>query len=224
MRVLLIEDNLELAKLLHRGFVEEGWQVEVAHDLRAGQAHCDNESWDAIVLDRMLPGGDGLLLLRRLREAEDDTPVLILTARDHVDDRVDGLDAGADDYLVKPFSFDELVARLHALVRRSRGVASNLVRVGDLELDTRAKLARRGGVTLELSAREYAVLECLVHSRGRVVSRERLLDHVYGHGSETASNVIDVFIAHLRRKVDGAGASKLIHTRRGLGYMLEEEP
>ena len=221
MRVLVIEDNPKLAALLARGFGEEGWQVELAHDLAGGRARIEAEVYDAIVLDRMLPGGDGLNLLRSLRRAGDGTPVLVLTARDEVDDRVEGLDAGADDYLSKPFAYDELIARLHALVRRSRGVASNALVIGDLEVDSRAKIARRAGVLLDLSAREFAVLECLAQHHGRVVSRERLLDHVYGHAPETASNVIDVFIAHLRRKVDGVGVGKLIHTRRGLGYVLE---
>ncbi len=222
MRVLVIEDNRRMAALLRQGLGEEGWTVDVAHDARAGREWLERERYDALVLDWMLPDGDGLGLLRALRREGEATPVLMLTARDTLDERVQGLDAGADDYLVKPFEFDELLARLRALIRRSRGGAANLIVVGDLEIDTKAKLARRGARAIELSAREYAVLECLALSRGRVVSRERLLEYVYVHDAELGSNVIDVFVAHLRRKIDHASPVKLIHTRRGLGYVLEQ--
>ncbi len=222
MRVLVIEDNLRMAALLRQGLGEEGWTVDLAHDASAGRKWLASERYDVLVLDWMLPDQDGLTLLRALRRAGEATPVLMLTARDALDDRVQGLDAGADDYLVKPFEFDELLARLRALVRRARGGAANVIVIGELEVDTKAKSAMRAGRTIELSAREYAVLECLALSRGRVVSRERLLEYVYDRDSDPESNVIDVFIAHLRRKIDQLGEAKLIHTRRGLGYVLEQ--
>jgi DNA-binding response OmpR family regulator len=221
MRVLVVEDNPRMAALLRQGFCEEGWAVDVATDADAARAWIERERYDVLVLDWMLPEQTGLVLLRALRREGEATPVLMLTARDALEDRVQGLDAGADDYLIKPFEFEELLARLRALVRRSRGGAANLVTVGDLEVDTKAKSARRSSRHIELSAREYAVLECLALNRGRVLSRERLLGYVYSHDVDRASNVIDVFVGHLRRKIDLPGEAKLIHTRRGLGYVLE---
>jgi DNA-binding response OmpR family regulator len=220
MRVLVIEDNHRMAALLRRGLGEEGWTVDLAHDARAAREWLAREHYDVAILDWMLPDQDGLGLLRSLRREGESLPVLMLTARDALDDRVAGLDAGADDYLIKPFEFDELLARVRALVRRARGGTANVIHVGDLEIDTKTKTARRADRTLELSAREYAVLECLALNRGRVVSRERLLEYVYER-DDTTSNVIDVFVAHLRRKLEAVGEAKLIHTRRGLGYVLE---
>jgi two-component system copper resistance phosphate regulon response regulator CusR len=175
------------------------------------------------VLDLMLPDIDGFGVLERLRKSGNDTPVLVLTARDQLGDRVTGLDKGADDYLVKPFEFDELLARLRALVRRStRAGSTSVLAIADLEIDTQAKVARRGGAEIVLSAREYAILECLALRRGRVVSRETLLDSVYDGDELPESNVLEVYIAALRRKIDKDAAVKLIHTRRGLGYVLSE--
>jgi DNA-binding response OmpR family regulator len=221
MRVLVIEDNHRMAELLRQGLREEGWTTDLAHDAQAAREWLERERYDALVLDWMLPDQDGLTLLRSLRRAGEGTPVLMLTARDALGDRVQGLDAGADDYLVKPFEFDELLARLRALVRRARGGAANVIVVDDLEVDTKAKTARRGVRAIDLSAREYAVLECLALNRGRVISRERLLEYVYDNDGDPNSNVIDVFVGHLRRKIDQASDAKLIHTRRGLGYVLE---
>lgn len=221
LRALVIEDNPRMAALLTRGLREEGWEVYEAHAGRAGLEAALATPVDAIVLDWMLPEMDGLAVLRALRRAGDETPVLMLTARDEIGDRVLGLDAGADDYLVKPFAFDELVARLRALVRRTRGAAANVIEIADLRVDTAAKSVCRGETAITLSAREYAVLECLAQRRGRVVSRDRLLEHVYDHAADAKSNVIDVFVAQLRRKVDRGFEPKLIHTRRGFGYVLE---
>ena len=220
MRVLVIEDNRRLAALLRQGLREEGWTVELAHDGRAGLERLEDCRPDAIVLDWMLPELDGVAVLRALRRDGDRTPVLMLTARDTIEHRIEGLDAGADDYLVKPFALDELLARLRALVRRAKGSATDLIELADLRVDTRAKTVERGGQAIALSAREYAVLECLARSRGRVVSRDRLLEVVYDD-ADVASNVIDVYVSQLRRKIDRDRSPKLIHTRRGLGYVLE---
>jgi DNA-binding response OmpR family regulator len=221
MRVLVIEDNHRLAALLRQGMLEEGWQVAVAHDGRAGLSLLTDQHYDAIVLDWMLPELDGLGVLGVLRREGDRTPVLMLTARDAVEHRIAGLDAGADDYLVKPFALDELLARLRALVRRSKGAAASIIEVADLEVDTVAKTVRRAGQMVQLSAREFAVLECLAQSCGRVVSRDYLLERVYQHDGDVSSNVIDVYVSQLRRKIDRGFTPKLIHTRRGFGYVLE---
>ncbi len=222
MQILVVEDNFQLAALLKRGLQEEGYSVAVAHTGEQGLANACAGDYDAVILDRMLPELDGLAVLRQLRQRGLRLPVLMLTARDTIDDRIAGLDAGADDYLVKPFAFAELLARLRALVRRTRGATANVVEIADLRVDTVSKCVHRGGRPIDLSAREYAVLECLAANRGRVVSRERLYTHVYGHTGDVASNVIDVYVAHLRKKVDRGFATKLIHTRRGLGYVLED--
>lgn len=222
MRVLVIEDNRRLAALLRRGLSEEGWEVELVHDGLAGRERLEQARYDAIVLDGMLPGLDGLAVLTGLRRGGDRTPVLMLTARDSVEQRIAGLDAGADDYLAKPFAFDELLARLRSVVRRSRGAATDVITVADLELDSASKTVHRGGQPIPLSAREFAVLECLAQHHGRVVSRERLLDRVYMHeDGGAASNVIEVYVSQLRRKIDREFTPKLIHTRRGFGYVLE---
>ncbi len=221
MRVLVVEDNRRMAALLVRGLKDEGWVVRSAHDGPTGLEAAREAGHDAIILDWMLPGMDGVEVLRRLRAEGDATPVLMLTAKDTVGDRITGLDTGADDYLVKPFAFDELVARLRALVRRTRGAAANVLEVGDLEVDTTAKTVRRGGREIQLSAREYAVLEYLAARQGRVVSRDQLFAHVYDDAAEVGSNVIDVYVGHLRKKIDRDFDTKLIQTRRGLGYVLE---
>ncbi len=224
MRLLLVEDNPKLGPMLARGLREEGHVVELAV---TGKDAIDGAAlgrFDAIILDLMLPDIDGFGVLDRLRRGGDATPVLVLTARDAVGDRITGLDKGADDYLVKPFQFDELLARLRALVRRATHASStSVIGVADLEIDTVAKVARRGGVEIVLSAREYAILECLALRKGRVVSRETLLETVYDGEDMPESNVLEVFIASLRRKLDRDHDAKLIQTRRGLGYLLSEE-
>lgn len=225
MRILLVEDNPRLGPMLARGLRDEGNVVELAATGKDAIDSAALASFDAIVLDLMLPDIDGFGVLDRLRKSGNDTPVLVLTARDQLGDRVAGLDKGADDYLVKPFEFDELLARLRALVRRSKRAGStSVLAIADLELDTQAKLARRGGAEIVLSAREYAILECLALRKGRVVSRETLLDSVYDGDELPESNVLEVYIAALRRKIDKDAAVKLIHTRRGLGYVLSEVP
>jgi len=222
MKVLLVEDYVPLRKSVARGLQEAGFAVDATGDGEEGLWYARSGDYDVIVLDLMLPKVDGLTILRRLREREDPVPVLILTARDTVPDRVRGLDLGADDYLVKPFAFDEFLARVRALVRRKYETRSPSVQVGDLTVDTSRRTARRGGRTIELTPREYALLELLALRAGQVVSRTEIWEHLYDFAAEPASNVIDVYIGHLRKRLEAGGRPRLIHTRRGLGYMLDE--
>jgi two-component system copper resistance phosphate regulon response regulator CusR len=222
MRVLVVEDYELLRESIVQGLEEAGFAVDSAGDGETALWHARGGGYDVIVLDLMLPKIDGLEVLRRLRAQDRSVCVLILTARDSSDDRVKGLDLGADDYLVKPFVFAELVARVKALVRRKYDAKSPVVRVGDLEVDTAARVARRGGKVIELSAREYALLEFLSVRAGQVVSRNDIWEHVYDGASTPESNVVDVFIRHLRRKLEMPPLTPIIHTRRGLGYVLGE--
>lgn len=222
MKVLLVEDYVPLRKSVARGLQEAGFAVDATGDGEEGLWYARSGDYDVIVLDLMLPKVDGLTILRRLREREDPVPVLILTARDTVPDRVRGLDLGADDYLVKPFAFDEFLARVRALVRRKYETRSPSVQVGDLTVDTSRRTARRGGRTIELTTREYALLELLALRAGQVVSRTEIWEHLYDFAAEPASNVIDVYIGHLRKRLEAGGRPRLIHTRRGLGYVLDE--
>jgi DNA-binding response OmpR family regulator len=220
MRVLVVEDYAPLARAIGTGLAEAGYAVDVVADGQSGLDYAQAAPYDAIVLDLMLPKLDGLSVLERLRRARHPAAVLILTARDGVPDRVKGLDLGADDYLVKPFAFEELLARLRALVRRRYDGRAPVVQVGDLEIDTVARAVRRGGRTVELSAREYALLEYLARRSGHVVTRAEIWDHVYDFAGDPSSNVVDVYIGYLRRKVDLDEDVKLIHTHRGQGYRL----
>ena len=222
MRLLLIEDYPPLARSVAQGLREAGYGVDVAMDGDAGLSTARSLNYDAIVLDLMLPKLDGFSVLEGLRRARNHAAVLILTARHDVSDRVRGLDLGADDYLVKPFAFEELLARVRALVRRRYGRSHAVIAVADLEIDTAARAVRRGSRAIELSAREYALLEYLAERRGHTVTRAEIWDHVYDFASEPSSNVIDVYIGYLRRKIDQDHQVKLIRTRRGLGYVLGE--
>ncbi|HUJ63699.1 MAG TPA: response regulator transcription factor [Kofleriaceae bacterium] len=223
MRLLVIEDHSLLRESLVRGLRDLGYAVDATGDGNDGLAFAREHQYDAIVLDIMLPGIDGLEVLRRLREHGDRVPILLLTARSSVEDRVAGLDRGADDYLVKPFAFDELAARLRALVRRRYDRAHPVVRIADLEIDPGHGAVRRAGRSVLLSARELALLEYLASRQGEVVSRADILQHLYDASGEPWSNVLDVYISHLRRKIDDGHDRKLIHTRRGLGYVLGED-
>ena len=220
MRLLLVEDYGPLARSVAQGLREAGYVVDAAADGAQGLARAEGGSYDAIVLDLMVPKLDGFTLLERLRGGGSQTPVLILTARDQVSDRVAGLDRGADDYLVKPFAFDELLARLRALIRRRYQTPAGVIRIADLEVDTIARTVRRAGRAVTLSAREYALLEYLALRRGQVVTRAEIWEHVYDFAAERGSNVIDVYVGYLRRKVDDGHAQKLLATHRGLGYSL----
>lgn len=223
MRLLVIEDYAPLRDSIARGLRDNGYAVDATGDGSEGLWFAENHPYDVILLDLMLPGVSGLEILKRLRATGNTTHVLVLTAKDTVEDRVKGLDLGADDYVVKPFAFDELLARLRAMVRRRYERVDPVIRVADLELDTRARRARRGGVVIALSAREYALLEYLAHRAGHIVSRTELWDHAYDQAAEPGSNVLDVHISHLRKKIDDGHEQKLIHTRRGQGYVLGEE-
>lgn len=222
MRVLVIEDYGPLRKAVAQGLREAGFSVDATGDGSEGLELALASSYDLVVLDLMLPGMDGLELLRTLRAQGRECHVLVLTAKDRVEDRVAGLDAGADDYLPKPFALDELIARARALVRRAYGRKNPRIRVGDLEIDTTARIVQRGGEPIVLTAREYALLEFLAMRRGEVVTRTDIWEHVYDLRSESYSNVVDVYIGYLRRKIERPGWTKLIHTRRGQGYVLED--
>ena len=222
MRVLVVEDYAPLRKSLSQGLRDAGFAVDATGDGDEGLWYATTNDYDVIVLDLMLPGTDGLTILRRLREAGRESHVLVLTAKGDVADRVRGLNLGADDYLVKPFAFAELLARVRALVRRAYDAKDPVLRVGDLEIDTAARSARRGGEPLRLTAREYALLELLALRAGQVVSRTAVWEHVYEFDSEAHSNVVDVYIGYLRRKTERGGRPRLIHTRRGQGYVLGE--
>jgi DNA-binding response OmpR family regulator len=224
MRLLVIEDYPPLRASLEKGLRDSGYAVDATGDGKEGLWFAQEHRYDVILLDLMLPGLGGLDILRKLRESGDTTHVLVLTARDTVADRVVGLDHGADDYLVKPFAFEELLARLRAQVRRSYQQPAAAVRIADLEVDTQKRSVRRAGKTVPLSAREYALLEYLALRRGQVVTRQELWDHVYDFAAEPGSNVLDVYVSHLRRKIDDGHEPKLIHTRRGQGYVLDDGP
>jgi DNA-binding response OmpR family regulator len=220
VRLLVVEDSQRLARAVALGLRRTGYAVDVAHDGEAALAMAEAVPYDLVVLDLMLPKLDGLTLLRRLREQARDALVLILTARDRVEDRVTGLGAGADDFLVKPFAFEELLARVAALLRRRHGHRSPVVTIGSLELDTTARCVRRGGVELPLAAREYAILEYLAARRGQIVTRAEIEQHVYDDRRDLASNAIDSAICSLRKRIEVEGEPMPIETRRGLGYVL----
>ena len=222
MRILIVEDTAALARSLAQGLSEEGFAVDVAGDGEEGLHFATEIPYDAIVLDRMLPTLDGLAILQELRRRGRKAPVLLLTALGQVQDRVDGLDAGADDYLVKPFAFEELLARVRALVRRRHGQAQNALQLGPLRLELAARVADVGGAPLDLSARAFALLELLALEPGRTFSRTEITARIYDEESDRDSNVIDVFVARLRRKLDAAGlrGAEVVVTLRGAGYRL----
>ena len=222
MRVLIVEDQPKLAALLARGLREEGHAADIAARGEDALWMTPAAAYDVVVLDIMLPGIDGLETCRRLRLNGIWTPVLMLTARDAVDDRVTGLDAGADDYLTKPFSFDELLARLRALTRRAPAERPVTVEVGELRLDPAAHRAWRGDTELELSAKEFAMLELLMRRPGSVLTRTQLLEGAWDMSYERRSNIVDVYIRHLREKIDRPFGSETIETVRGVGYRLRE--
>ena len=224
MRILVIEDEVKMAGLLKRGLEEEGYAVDVASTGANGLWAATENAYDAVVLDVMLPDISGLDVSRRLRGDGRWMPVLMLTARDGVPDRVAGLDAGADDYMIKPFAFSELFARLRALVRRGAGERPAVVTVGDLALDPAGRTVSRAGVRVELTAREFALLEFLLRHAGEVLTRTRILEHVWDFAYDGDSNVVDVYIRYLREKVDRPFGRRSIETVRGSGYRLRAEP
>lgn len=223
MRILLVEDEKDLAGIVKQGLEEEGYVVDVAHDGEEGLYMAENFPVDAIVLDIMLPLKDGLTVLSTLRKKGVNTPVILLTARDALIDKIKGLDTGADDYLTKPFVFEELLARVRSLLRRKSTVKEAVIRVGDLEIDTASHEVKRGGKPISLSAKEYMLLEYLAYRKGNVVSRTDIVEHIYHEDAEMDSNVVDVYINYLRNKIDKDFKKKLIQTVRGAGYILKDE-
>jgi DNA-binding response OmpR family regulator len=221
MQVLVVEDEPGIAGFIRQGLSEAGFGVTVESDGKRGLLRALTEEVDVLVLDVMLPGLNGLEILRRLRARGVNTPVLLLTARDEIDDRVAGLDAGADDYLTKPFAFAELLARLRALLRRPPLQGDGVLRVGDLELDPRRRVVRRGERSIHLSAREFSLLEYLMRHPGQVLTRTQIGEQVWGLDFENESNVVDVYVGYLRRKVDAGASSASIRTVRGVGYVLD---
>jgi len=220
VRVLLIEDHKPLVRALKQGLEEEGFAVDTATDGEEGGYKAGTANYDVIILDLMLPKEDGLSLLQRWRRAGMKTHVLVLTARGNIEDKVRGLDLGADDYLTKPFELEELLARLRALIRRGHQVKDPVLRVHDLEIDTAARTVKRGGQQVHLTPRENALLEFLAFHRGRVVSRSMIWEHLYDEHDENTSNVVDVYIRYLRNKIDKGFEPPVILTRWGEGYLL----
>ena len=223
MRILLVEDEPKVASFIRRALEEENYAVDVCGDGTTGLDWAQGVNYDLIVLDLMLPGLPGLQLLRQLRAADVKTPVLILTARSEVDQRVKGLDAGADDYLTKPFAIEELIARARALFRRASGTPTGILQVDDLVLNPVTREVTRGGQRIELTAKEYALLEYLMRNAGRVLTRPMITEHVWDLDFDTFTNVIDVYISYLRNKIDRGRESSLIQTVRGSGYMIRAE-
>ena len=224
MKILVVEDYAPLRRSVVRGLKEAGHGVDATGDGEEAQWHLAELEYDLVILDLLLPGLDGLTLLKWLRRERRPTRVLILSAKDTVEDRINGLDLGADDYLVKPFAFGELLSRVNALSRRSGGPPGPLLSVGGLEIDTTARQVCRGGEVVELTPKEFSLLELLVRNQGRVLSREQIWNHLYDMNAEINSNVIDVFVRTLRGKLEADGSPRLIKTRRGFGYVFEAIP
>ena len=223
MRILLADDERKVAEHIRAGLVAEGYAVDVAHDGDEALWLAESSTYDALLLDINMPLKDGITVVRLLRRKGVVAPVIFLTARDDIEDKVRGLDAGADDYLTKPFSIVELLARLRAVLRRQRPQATNLVRVGDLELDLVTHAARRAGEQIELTRREFALLEFLINASPKPVSKTAIVEHVWDQHFDSETNVVNVYIKMLRRKIDRPGLAPLIHTVRGVGFALRED-
>lgn len=223
MRILLAEDERDLNSIITQKLISDGYSVDSCFDGEEAMDILSYTDYDAIILDIMMPKADGFTVLRRLRDAGNTTPVLFLTARDAVSDRVKGLDSGANDYLVKPFSFEELSARLRAMLRTSFGFVSNVLTAADLSLDCTSHTVKRGGKEIDLTAKEYALLEYLMHNQGIVLSREKIENHIWNFDYEGGTNVVDVYVSYLRKKIDDGYDKKLIRTVRGRGYVLGDK-
>src|SRR5512143_159595 len=222
MRVLVVEDEKKTASFIRKALQAEGFAVDVCHNGDDGLAAARTAPFDAIVLDIMLPGRDGLSVLRQLRERRNPTPVLLLSARGEVNERVDGLNAGADDYLPKPFALAELIARVRAMGRRANEPRTTVLQAADLTLDTVTRVARRGETTIELTAREYRLLEFLMRSAGRICGRMTILETVWDYDFDPGTNLVDVYVRRLREKIDSNFEPRLLHTVRGVGYVMRE--
>lgn len=223
MRILIIEDEKKVASFIKKGLEEEFFTVDIAYDGKKGLELATVEEYDLIILDIMIPYIDGLTLTKELRKRKINTPILLLTVKDSVSDKVEGLDAGADDYLTKPFAFEELTARVRALLRRNEILKSNILTTADLKLDLITHTVFRGNKEIYLTQKEFSILEYLLRNKNRIVTRTKLIEHVYDYHFDTETNVIDVYINKLRAKIDQDYEKKLIHTIRGSGYMIKDE-
>jgi len=223
MRILLIEDEKKVARFIQQGLEEEMYSVDVAYDGEQGAFLAMSEDYDLIILDIMLPKKDGIEVLSEIRQRKNTAPVLILSAKSSVEDKVTGLDSGADDYLPKPFAFEELLARVRSLLRRGSAEKSTILKVADLMLDTVTHKAKRQDKEIELTAKEYALLEYFMRNKNRVLTRTIISEHIWNYNFDTNTNIIDVYVNHLRNKIDGEFEKKLIHTVRGVGYVMREE-
>ena len=220
MRLLVVEDEKKLNELITKKLEKEYYGVDSCFDGEEAVRYVEGTEYDAIILDIMLPKLDGFEVIKRIRAKKNKVPILLLTARDNIDDKVKGLDYGADDYLVKPFIFEELMARIRVLLRRNSGNADNVVTIANLKVDLDAKTVFRDDLLIKLSGREYSILEYLIRNKGKILPRERIEDHIWNYEYEGGTNVIDVYIRYLRKKIDDGYTPKLIHTVRGLGYVL----
>jgi heavy metal response regulator len=223
MRILVIEDEKKVAQFLKQGLEEEHYVVDVAYDGDRGEFLASTEHYDLIILDILLPKKNGVFVLRELRGKRVNTPVLMLTAKSSTEDKVEGLDSGADDYLTKPFAFSELVARVRSLLRRGGSEKSAVLKIADLQLDLVTHKAKRGEKAIELTAKEYALLEYFMRNKNRVLTRTLISEHIWNYNFDTGTNVIDVYINHLRSKVDDGFDKKLLYTVRGVGYVMKDE-
>ncbi len=221
MKILVVEDEKKVGAFIKKGLEEDSYSVELAHDGDKGEELAVAQNFDLIILDILMPKKDGLTLLKELRAKQISTPVLMITAKGSVDDKVKGLDSGADDYLVKPFAIAELLARVRSLLRRGSAEKSTSLVVGDLALDLVSHKARRGHKLIDLTAKEYTLLEYFMRNANRVLSRIIISEHIWNYNFDTGTNIIDVYINHLRNKIDGGFDKKLIHTVRGVGYMMK---
>ncbi len=222
MRILIVEDDKKVAAFLQKGLREEQYAVDVCRNGEDAVYEAQAPSYDVIILDIMLPGKDGFTICRELRENNVLTPILMLTAKDSLEDKVTGLSEGADDYLTKPFSFEELLARIRALLRRSQDYKTGILKVDDLELDPLRRTVQRGGTPINLSGKEYALMEYLMRNKGIILSQSKIIDHVWDRNYDGTSNLINVYINHLREKIDKNAEVKLIKTVRGQGYKIDE--
>ena len=223
MRLLYAEDEEDLNKVVTKKLTEEGFSVDSCFDGKEAIDNVQFTEYDAAILDIMMPHADGFAVLTELRKLKKNTPVLFLTARDSIEDRVTGLDSGANDYLVKPFSFEELLARIRVLTREKHNLTENILSIGDLELNLSSHIVTRGGTEISLTSKEYQLLEYLLYNKEKVLSREKIENHIWNYDYEGGTNVIDVYIRYLRKKIDDGFPTKLIHTVRGAGYVIREE-
>ncbi len=224
MRILVVEDEHRIANTIKKGLEQERFAVDIAYDGTEGFDLASTEDYDVILLDLLLPGMDGLTICKELRKKQIHTPILILTAKGQIQDKVEGLDSGADDYLTKPFSFEELLARIRALTRRPKNAMETVLTAGDLKLDPKSFTVERAGQPIQLSSREFSLLECLIRNANKILTKEQIISHVWDYNADILPNTVEVYIRNLRKKIDHPFKNKkqLIHTIRGFGYQLKE--